>query len=836
MLAVNHDPSLALNTLIEERNPPVPTSPLGTITIDASATSGINYNSFVTSYVSSLPMTYKFYGGTPDSAYGNTYYMNGSQLAYGKFADAATSDKLLILEGTELAYDFIHYGNGSHGISGELDSMVFANWVDGVTTGTQGTGAAGELTGYSTALTISGFGIDVAPGTGQNAAINPLMVLFGAFSAANASAIQTFLGGYAQNFVGSTGADIYVGTAFDDTINGGDGADWLSGGGGNDTINGGAGTDTAYFDGVFGGPSGNYSFSGGFGGAPLIITDNRDDAGTGVDTLTGIEILKFNNLTYDFVNHKANYTPTDIVIDETVFDVDTDIGGVVGTLAVTDQDATDTHTLELVNDAGGLFVLDGADVKVASALTTGDYTITVRVTDGAGNTFQKDIEVSVEDLPEGTITVDASTATAGVDIEAFLRGGFVSDVSGSGFPVFDNGAAFSGEEMMIGFGTDADSKYVLAHGSVGYYFGTHTVWGEINTIEFGTRGTGSYDANGYFTGGNAELRITGLDLSNPQPANSTEEAAIEATGAVHNFAIAHMYGASAPQNRLDLFADQLDEYAQNFIGSAFSDIYAGTRFDDTIDGGAGADLLAGGKGNDTYFVDNAGDTVVELADEGIDLVNSTISWRLGDNIENLKLVGAGAMDGVGNTLDNVITGNNWANVLSGNAGKDILIGAGGNDTLRGGDGNDTLRGGVGNDTLNGGAGNDNLFGDAGNDKLIGNAGADRLSGGAGADTFIFHSLSDSTVAAAGRDRVLDFSSAEGDRVDLSRIDANAFEDDDQAFSFVGSADFGLVAGELRYQQRAAGTFVYGDVDGDGQADFSIFFEGAINFTAADFIL
>lgn len=219
------------------------------------------------------------------------------------------------------------------------------------------------------------------------------------------------------------------------------------------------------------------------------------------------------------------------------------------------------------------------------------------------------------------ITIDAS-GSSGMDFEAFIRGGFISDATGGGFPVFDNSAAFEGEEMVIGYGAGAASKYVLAHGDVGYFFGTHTVHGEINTIEYGTRGSGAYDTNGYFTRGNVELRITGLEFAN----GTTPEADVEATGPVHNFSVAHMYGASADPDRLDLYADQLDAYAQNFIGSAGGDTFSGGNLADTIGGGDGADTLTGGAGDDgidggsgldiALYEGNAADYEVTFNDDG----------------------------------------------------------------------------------------------------------------------------------------------------------------------------------------------------------------------------
>ncbi|WP_020186349.1 calcium-binding protein [Methylopila sp. 73B] len=211
------------------------------------------------------------------------------------------------------------------------------------------------------------------------------------------------------------------------------------------------------------------------------------------------------------------------------------------------------------------------------------------------------------------ITINAKSAVfdaTGIDFEAYVRGQFVADTTGSGFPVFDNSSAFTGEEMFIGYGTEATSKYVLAHGQVEYAFGTHTVAGTINTIEYGTIGDGSYDADGYFTGGNVALTITGLDLSNPVPADNAEAVGIEATGPVHNFALAHMYGASGDQARFDTYADALDSEAQTFLGSRGNDVYVGTAFNDVIRSNAGDDRVTGGGGDDKIYGSRGVDTAV----------------------------------------------------------------------------------------------------------------------------------------------------------------------------------------------------------------------------------
>ncbi len=150
-----------------------------------------------------------------------------------------------------------------------------------------------------------------------------------------------------------------------------------------------------------------------------------------------------------------------------------------------------------------------------------------------------------------------------------------------------------------------------------------------------------------------------------------------------------------------------------------------------IDGGAGADIMSGGYGNDTYVVDNAGDQVIESAvGETLhymaypytiidtDTVNASVSYTLGNNLENLNLTGADNLDGTGNELINVINGNDGANILLGKGGNDVLDGGAGTDTLDGGDGNDTLTGGAGADVMLGGTGNDVYYVDNVGDQVI----------------------------------------------------------------------------------------------------------------------
>ena len=212
--------------------------------------------------------------------------------------------------------------------------------------------------------------------------------------------------------------------------------------------------------------------------------------------------------------------------------------------------------------------------------------------------------------------------------------------------------------------------------------------------------------------------------------------------------------------------------AINGTGNLLSNVLTGNGAANTLNGGAGADTLVGGGGNDIYVVDNAADSTLENLNEGSDTVQSTITWTLAPNIENLTLTGSSAINGTGNTLDNMIAGNGANNTLMGGLGNDTLDGGLGNDTLIGGAGDDTYRVNISSDvvtelaaegtdsvessvtwtlgtnvenlTLTGTANingtgnvlNNTLRGNAGNNVLTGGAGFDTLDGGAGIDTLV----------------------------------------------------------------------------------------------------
>ncbi|MBY3259854.1 hypothetical protein HFO09_09080 [Rhizobium laguerreae] len=211
--------------------------------------------------------------------------------------------------------------------------------------------------------------------------------------------------------------------------------------------------------------------------------------------------------------------------------------------------------------------------------------------------------------------------------------------------------------------------------------------------------------------------------------------------------------------------------ADTLNGGGGNDTIRGDLGNDRLDGGAGRDTMEGGAGNDTYIVDDAHDVVTELADAGIDTVQSLLlDYTLASNVENLVLANAGR--GVGNGLANTITGSVGSDTLDGGGDDDRLVGLAGSDEYWvdstkdkvveaanggtdlvhstalnfilpanvehlnfAGTGNFTATGNALSNTIQGGAGNDVLDGAGGGDFLVGMGGSDILTGGAGDDFF-----------------------------------------------------------------------------------------------------
>ena len=327
--------------------------------------------------------------------------------------------------------------------------------------------------------------------------------------------------------------------------------------------------------------------------------------------------------------------------------------------------------------------------------------------------------------------------------------------------------------------------------------------------------------------------------------------------------------------------------ADLLLGGAGNDIVIGARGDDTAFLGAGDDTFfwAPGEGSDTVEGGFGTDDLAFLgagAAETVDILANfgratffrdiaSINMDLND-VERIQFTALGGADQVrvhdltGTEITRIgvdlaatlggTTGDGAVDSVSveGTAGVDKIslsssgaaIGVGGlpwTVSLQHAEATDLLSidAGAGDDVINAAAvaaGKISLTmsGGAGNDKLVGSAGTDTIIGGTGADRFQFNLVSDSVVGPKA-DKITDFSHAQGDKIDLSPIDANTVLAGNQAFTFIGTGLYTHTAGELRYAYTSpTTTTVAGDVNGDGTSDFHIVLSGNVALTAADFVL
>ncbi|HWT13733.1 MAG TPA: nidogen-like domain-containing protein [Allosphingosinicella sp.] len=586
----------------------------------------------------------------------------------------------------------------------------------------------------------------------------------------------------AINGTGNSLANALTGNGAANALNGGAGADTMTGGGGDDTYSVGTGdtvVETSATGGVDTVRSGiDYALGAYVENLVLIGTSSLDGSGNSLNNiLTG-------NVAANLLNGAGGNDQLD--------------GGA----------GADTMNGGTGDDR---YVVDHSGDKVAEAASAGTDTVQSSVAFTLGAEIENLILVGTAAIGgTGNALANRITGNSGANLltggggDDWLDGGAGADQMDGGLGddtfVVDN----SGDRVVeqAGGGTDT------VRSSVSFVLGG-TLERLVLTGTAAANGTGNGLANqisgnsaaNLLDGGGGADRLTGGLGDDRYVVDNAGDLVIEAASAGtdhvqsmvgHTLAsnVEHLTlaGAASINGR----GNGLDNHIE---GNGAANILYGLAGHDRLDGKSGADQMIGGLGNDTYFIDNAGDSVVEAFGEGADAVNSALSHTLGDNVEHLVLTGSAAT-GTGNGLDNHIQGNSLGNTLSGLDGNDRLFGGGGSDVLRGGAGDDiytltdsdqvveeleagfdtvlsglmsyTLAANVeqltlGDGALNGtGNGLANVInGNSGANILNGGGGDDEMHGGDGDDVYMVDSAGDLAIdhAGDGQDTVMSSVSA-----------------------------------------------------------------------------
>jgi Ca2+-binding RTX toxin-like protein len=557
------------------------------------------------------------------------------------------------------------------------------------------------------------------------------------------------------------------------------GEDVLYGFGGDDTLDGGEDNDELY------GGSDNDTLLGGSGDDELF-------GGSGADTLDGGDGI-------DWADYDGSLGVNVDLERETqsggdaAGDTLTGIENIAGT-NYTDTLRGDDNANELwgmngndvLEGRGGADILNGGGNADTASYASSSAGVSVELSNSGGAALASggdadgDTLVSIENLI-GSALRDTLTGNSGAN--DIFGGGEADTLNGQGGE--DNLYGEAGNDTLLG-GTGRD---VLRGGA------------DNDTLVGGT-------ANDTLDGG------TGDDMADYSSASNRVTLTLGLNGAdgsavTSEFIIANggLTLVTATDTLRNIENARGTNFADTFTGNTANNRFEGGRDNDTLDGGAGADTLLGELGDDTLIGGLGSDTLD--GGDGID----TVDYRGAGNPLSVTL-GLNGADGSAFMYESV-------------GAPPLLILLPATDTLRGvenvvgTDFNDFL---TGNEQVNG------LTGGDGNDTLRGGAGVDVIRGGANADTFVLLSIQDAPVLGASAEYYSDFSEAEGDRIDLSAIDANVNVAGDQAFTAIGTAAFGNVAGQLRFNTKV--NVLEGDVDGNGIADFHVRLDGLLQNPAS----
>lgn len=489
--------------------------------------------------------------------------------------------------------------------------------------------------------------------------------------------------------------NVLMGNAYANTLSGGAGNDTLDGGQGSDTLYGGTGNDTYLIDSI-----------------DDVIIENTNE---GVDTVySKVNYALSNNLEILILNGGAIYgTGNDLnntIIGNNFANIlssgagnDTLDGG-WGNDTLYGGTGDDTYLVDSTSDVINENFNEGIDTVSASSSYTLSSNVENLILTGSAliNGIGNDLNNSIT----GNSSSNIINGGTGADTLKGLGGNDSYYIDNAGDVVIENpNEGMDGVHASIDYTLGKNIEYLSLIHEGGAINGTgnelnNTITGNdyVNILQGGAGDDILDGARGGDTlyGGAGDDTYWVYSINDIVIENSAE-----GIDTVKTSGTSYTLGANI--ENLTLYGtDKI-----NGIGNILKNTITGNSAANVLDGDAGADILKGLGGDDTYYVDNSGDLIIENANEGIDTINASVTYTLGDNIEKLMLTGTAAINGTGNSLDNTISGNNYDNILNGGAGNDIMGGGvGGRDVLYGGEGDDMLFGYAGGDVLYGGTGDD----------------------------------------------------------------------------------------------------------------------------------
>ena len=471
--------------------------------------------------------------------------------------------------------------------------------------------------------------------------------------------------------IGGIGNDTLRGTFYGDTLQGGQGADRLLGGAGNDTA----------------------SYAGSTAAVTVNLATKAASGGDATgDTLDSIENVIGSGLNDTLTGNEAGN------VIQGLGGLDT-IRGAGGNDAIFGGDGGGTF----YGDAGNDRIDGGAD---SDTIHGGAGDDDLRGGNGAANTIYgedgKDLILGGNGIDKLYGGADNDTMEAGNGAGAggtdILDGGTGADNmtsgAGAGYFYVDN----AGD--MIADGFDGDGDRVLT--SVSYVLTTFAHIERFTTTS--STGTGAVNLTGneyvQTIQGNAGANVIngkggadtmqGLGGNDTYYVDNSNDKVIEgANGGTLDRVFASTSYALGAGVQVEFLApvDTTATLALNFFGNEFAQTIRGDAGSNYLDGMAGADTLQGFQGDDEYFVDNAGDRIIEVAGQGTaDRVTAFVSYTLtaGAAVEKIETIDAAAATAIN------LTGNEFSQIIKGNAGDNRLEGREGSDTLHGFAGKDTF--------------------------------------------------------------------------------------------------------------------------------------------------